>query len=262
MKNLSSLLMKLGNRIVNLSYILENPSYQKVRNKNACPDLYKLLNKNWFPAKQIKTVLDVGTNEGQFMRTSLALLPNATVYGFEANPKIAKTININEFDSNKVKILNVACGSKRSTLPMYISKFSPSSSLLPIADDHIQEFPGTGTDEIINVPVERLDTIIQSLDLKDQGSYFLKIDVQGYEMEVLEGATGILNETIVILCEVNIAPLYQNQCNLESILSFMNEHKFDLVDLGEPFRAKATQNLLYLDLVFLKKGQLEALKLT
>jgi hypothetical protein len=80
----------------------------------------------------------------------------------------------------------------------------------------------------------------------------LKIDVQGFEWEVLQGATSILPDVAVILCEVNAEDFYAGQAGFEQIYLFMREHGFKLVDIGEPIRARATGEVLYFDVAFLK----------
>jgi hypothetical protein len=82
----------------------------------------------------------------------------------------------------------------------------------------------------------------------------LKIDVQGFEMEVLQGAIGILPDVAVVLCEVNAVPFYAGQAGFEQIYGFMLQHNFRLVDIGEPIRAGATGEVLYFDVAFLKTG--------
>jgi FkbM family methyltransferase len=256
MKIVSSILNKLGNKAINLSYIISNPSYFKVRRWDVgCPDIYKLLNKSWFPRDLITTVIDVGTNEGQFIRTALALMPEVSVYGFEPNPDVLDYLKTCDFKSGKVKIIPIGCGRKKGILSMNISKFSPSSSFFPIGQKHLEEFSGTGVQKTIDVQVDRLDATLRSLDTDNKSTYLLKIDVQGFEMEVLAGSIEILDKTLVVLCEANIAPLYTNQCSFESILGFMREQDFDLVDMGEPFRSKISQELLYVDLAFLKRNK-------
>jgi FkbM family methyltransferase len=256
MSRLSEILRKLGTRAINLSYIIANPSYVKVRRWDVgCPDIYKLLNKLWFPKHLITTVIDVGTNEGQFIRTALALMPTVKVYGFEPNPEVVDYLKAFDFNSSKVEIIPIGCGREKNILPMNISKFSPSSSFFPIGQKHLEEFEGTDVQKVIDVQVDRLDTTIKSLDKDDESIYLLKIDVQGFEMEVLAGSTNILDKTLVVVCEANIAPLYTNQCSFESILGFMRENGFKLVDMGEPFRSSTSQELLYVDLAFLKCNQ-------
>lgn len=247
----SHFVIQLGTRIQNYGYLLANPSYSKVRNTKGDRNLYRLLNKSWFLHQDIRTVLDVGSNEGQFIKTALALMPDAFIYGFEPNPQAIQKLETTELNWQKVKILPIAFGSNKTVLPLNISKFSPSSSFLRMNEQHITEFPGTETEQVVGVTVDRLDNIVKSLEAAS-GPFLLKIDVQGFEMEVLLGATGIFDEISVIVCELNIAPLYENQYNFESIVAFMHQHHFQLIDISEPVRSKKTQELLYLDIAFKK----------
>ncbi|OUL19792.1 methyltransferase [Nostoc sp. RF31YmG] len=252
MLKLANLLNYLGVRIQNYAYILNNPTYLKVRN-GGCGTLYRLLNKEWFHRQQIQTVLDVGTNEGQFIKTALALLPNANIYGFEPNPEAIQKLENTHWDSDKVSILPIACGSTKTQLQLHVSKFSPASSLLNMQKRHNDEFPGTETDKEIIVEVDRLDNIVPSLN-SVQHPLLLKIDVQGFELEVLAGATGIFNQTPVIVCEVNLAELYENQCTVESLVAFMRQHQYRIFDIGNPIHSYHTQEVLYLDLAFKKES--------
>ena len=73
---ISQKLVNFGNRLANLGYLIANPSYTQVRNGRGSADIYRLLNKKWFPKTDIKLVIDIGANEGQFIKTSLALMPD------------------------------------------------------------------------------------------------------------------------------------------------------------------------------------------
>jgi FkbM family methyltransferase len=249
MSEVSKMLTYFGSRIQNYGYLLANPAYSKLRNGGGCGNLYRLLNNDWFPRQEIRTVLDVGANEGQFIKTALALMPDAAIYGFEPNPESVKKLEKTDWGSNKVNILPIACGSKKATLQLNVSKFSPSSSLLKMEQRHLDEFPGTETEKTITVEVERLDHTVASLRAV-QSPFLLKIDVQGFEGEVLAGATGIFNETRVIVCEINMASLYENQCTFDSLIAFLSQHHYRLVDMGNPIRSRQTQEILFLDLAF------------
>ncbi len=249
---LSKFLTKIGTRIQNYGYLLDNPNYSQVRSGKGCADLYRLLNKDWFPRKQIQLVLDVGAHEGQFIKTALALMPEVMVYAFEPNPEAVKKLKMGDWNLEKVKIFPVALGSQKATLPLNISKFSPSSSFFKVSDQLIAEFPEAETEQIITVDVERLDTILDNQDIKP-GSILLKIDVQGFELEVLAGATDLFNQIAIIVCELNLAPLYEGQCTIESIVAFLRSHGYKLVDIGDPIRSRYNQEILYLDLAFKKE---------
>lgn len=248
---LSKFLSDLGIKIQNFAYLLDNPGYSQVKANKGDGGLYRLLNKEWFVNTKIDGILDVGVNEGQFIKTILFLLPNISIYGFEANPHLIKKLEENYANIKNVKIFPIACGSIQGFLPLNVSKFSPSSSLLKISELHLEEFPGTETEQVINVKVDRLDNRVKTLGLLHE-SFLLKIDVQGFELDVLKGATAIFDKVHIIVCEVNLAHLYENQTTFESLVSFLRHHKYQLVDIGKPIYSHRTHEILYIDLAFKK----------
>ena len=241
---------KIGQRLFGLGYVWQHPSYAEVRRNGGARDLYRLLNKPWLP-QDIGTILDVGANEGQFLKVARALFPEASVLAFEPNPRLTPALKRLLSETGSGAVIPLACGRESTVVPLYLTKFSPSSSLLKPTELRIPDFPVAEIGETIQVTVDRLDRIVPSND-SARAPYLLKIDVQGFESEVLEGATGILPDVAVVLCEVNAAEFYAGQAGFEQIYLFMRQHGFKLVDIGEPIRARATQEVLYFDVAFLK----------
>jgi FkbM family methyltransferase len=248
--NLANSIIQVGTRIQNYGYCLANPSYLKVRSGKGCADIYRLLNKAWLPKSKIKLVLDVGANEGQFINTSLALMPNVPVYAFEPNPSLIEALQSRYSDSN-VRIFPFALGKSPQEASLNISKFSPSSSLLKGSTQLFFEFPEAVLKDVVKVQIKRLDSLL--LDSVDRREFLLKIDVQGFEMDVLKGATDVLEQALVIVCETNFSSLYEGQCAFEEIVSFLHGYNFHLIDIGNPIRSRCNQEVLYLDLAFIKK---------
>ncbi len=253
MKSLGKLLERMAQRMSGLGYVWQNPSYAEVRRNGGARDLYRLLNKPWLPANSIRTVLDVGANEGQFVKVARVLFPQAAILAFEPNPHLAHSLEDLLSASGQGALLPLACGRERGVLPLYLTKFSPSASLLQPTGLHIPDYPTADIGETVQVKVERLDDIVHASDLAC-APYLLKLDVQGFELEVLEGATGILSDVAVILCEVNAEDFYTGQAGFEQIHLFLREHGFKLIDIGEPIRARATGEVLYFDVAFLKQA--------
>jgi FkbM family methyltransferase len=251
MKSLGRFIERMAQRVSGLGYIWQNPSYAEVRKNGGARDLYRLLNKAWLPSEKIGTVLDVGANEGQFIKVAQALFPRAPILAFEPNPHLMPPLERLLSAPKSGAVFPLACGRESAVSPLYLTKFSPSASLLRPTALRIPDFPGAEIGDTIQAEVERLDEVVRSCELA-RPPYLLKIDVQGFEWEVLQGATGILPDVAVILCEVNAEDFYVGQAGFEQIYVFMREHGFKLVDLGEPIRARATEEVLYFDLAFLK----------
>jgi FkbM family methyltransferase len=239
----------MAQRISGLGYVWQNPSYAEVRRNGGARDLYRLLNKPWLPP-EIGTVLDVGANEGQFIKVARALFPKAPILAFEPNPHLTPALERLLSAPGSGALLPLACGREPAVIPLYLTKFSPAASLLRPTAVSSPDFPAE-IGETIQVKVERLDDVVRASELA-RAPYLLKIDVQGFEWEVLQGATGILPDVAVTLCEVNAADFYAGQAGFEQIYLFMREHGFKLVDIGEPIRARATGEVLYFDVAFLK----------
>lgn len=251
--SLGRLLEKIGQRISALGYVWRNPSYTEVRNNGGARDLYRLLNRPWLRPESIKTVLDVGANEGQFIKVARALFPQASILAFEPNPRLAPSLQSLLSAKGNGAVLSIACGRESATMPLHLTKFSPATSLLRPTTLQIPGFPSLETEETIEVKVERLDDAVRASPLA-RAPYLLRIDVQGFEWEVLQGSIGILPDVAVMLCEVNAVPFYAGQAGFEQIYGFMQQHNFRLVDIGEPIRAGATGEVLYFDVAFLKAG--------
>lgn len=247
-------LEKLGQRISTLGYILKNPRYPEVRRNGGARELYRLLNKTWLRPESIGTVLDVGANEGQFIKVARVLFPEAAILAFEPNPRLRQGLQDLLSTSGTDAVFQIACGRELTTMPLHVAKFSPATSiLLPSSSLRIPDFPELETEETIEVKVERLDSVVGRYGLAPK-PYLLKIDVQGFELEVLQGTLGILPDVTALVCELNAAAFYEGQADFEDVYGFLRQHNFKLVDIGDPIRAQGTGEVLYFDVAFLNSG--------
>ncbi len=247
---LGDILEKLGRRISMLGYLLGNPRYAKVRRNGGDRDLFRLLDKPWLQRQNIRTVLDVGANEGQFIKAARALFPAASIFAFEPNPRLTQPLQDLLSAGSANAVFQIACGREPKIMPLHLATFSPATSLLSPTSLQVPEFPAVETEQTIDVKVERLDHVVEQHG-SARKPYLLKIDVQGFELEVLDGAVRILPDVAAIVCEVNTALFYEGQASFEGISAFMRQHNFKLVDIGEPIRARETAEVLYFDVAFL-----------
>jgi FkbM family methyltransferase len=248
--NVGAFLERFGRRISALGYSWRNPSYARARRNGAARDLYRLLNKTWLQAETIGTVLDVGAYEGQFVKTARLLFPQASILAFEPNPRLIPALQKLISETGAGTVYEMACGREPATRPLHLTRFAPAASLLSPTSGGLPDFPTVTTGETIEVTVGRLDETVRA-GPGTRKPYLLKIDVQGFELEVLQGSLGILPEVAAVVCEVNLVPFYMGQAGLENIHSFMDENNFKLVDIGEPIRAGEAGEVLYFDVAFL-----------
>jgi FkbM family methyltransferase len=145
--------------------------------------------------------------------------------------------------ADDVLLLNVACGSKEGTMTMYASENNQgqSNSLLE-PNLHLQQHP----EVVFNSKEEVTVTLLDKLPI-DKGAYnILAMDVQGYEGEVLKGATQTLQHIDVIYTEVNNGDTYKG-CML---VDEMDEFLFDYQRVETYF---PSPNWTWGDAVYIRK---------
>jgi len=201
--------------------------------------------------QRITAVLDVGANEGQAAVAFRALFPQAEIHSFEPQPEPGKRLRERFAQDARVHLHAIACGSESAVLPLQVAEFSPASSLLKSCalGGETSDVPAVNQNSTIKVPVERLDQYGPLRNLP-AGSWLLKLDVQGFELEVLRGAEGLLPNVEFIICEVLLADFYENQTKAEDIFAFLRARGFVPIDFDDPIRAARSQQTLYLDVAF------------
>lgn len=182
---------------------------------------------------RFSSVVDIGANRGQFTLLMAGLRPDAAILAFE--PLVEPYRKLVELTARwpRVQAFNMAIGPKRTSLPMNVAKRDDSSSLLPITDLQEQIFPHTGLDHQVEVQVAPLGDFLNEQDLA--GPSLMKIDVQGYELEVLKGVRDQLGRIDVIYIEASFLQLYQGQPLAADVIDVLN---------GDGFRLTTIHNLV------------------
>jgi hypothetical protein len=137
---------------------------------------------------------------------------------------------------------------------MNVSGNSVSSSVLPMLERHANAAPAAqyvGQEEVVATTV---DEIVSSYDL-DPERALLKIDVQGYEREVLDGAAKTLSSFCAVRTEMSLVPLYEGQALMPEIVDHLSRRGFDLWFVEPGFTEPDTRRLLQLDGVFFRAGR-------
>jgi FkbM family methyltransferase len=172
------------------------------------------------------TVVDIGANRGQFALAVRRCAPGARIIAFEPLDGPAKVFRRVFADDSRVILHPVAvapdCGHKE----MHVSERDDSSSLLPITELQNQLFPGTAEATTHLITTAPLHQHVAAADLC--GTALLKIDVQGFEMKVLEGCESLLPQFSNIYAECSFVELYAGQKFAADIIAFLATHKFAL----------------------------------
>lgn len=139
-------------------------------------------------------IVDVGANVGQFANAAKLFFPEARVVSFEPDPDTYADLQVNTHGLRDVNLHNIGLGDREEVLTFYRHKLSVMSSFSAQADD-IARHRGS-----MKLPVRRLDTVLNSNDRPD----LLKIDVEGFERQVLQGAWETVTRSRYVLMEVSL----------------------------------------------------------
>ena len=175
---------------------------------------------------ELETVLDVGANVGQFTLLVLEMFPRVRVEAFEPLAGPAATFR-RLFDGDpRVSLHQVAIGQVSRNAVMNVSRRDDSSSLLPITERQTRVFPGTGSVGTETVRMVELDSAVATHQLSSP--VLLKLDVQGFELQALQGATEVLGRCDYVYVEVSFVELYEGQALAPVVTTFLCDRGFEI----------------------------------
>lgn len=178
----------------------------------------------------LSTVIDVGANAGQFTRAMAREFPAARIVAVEPLPDVAARLRHNTRRLPLVRTVQCAAGSGPGNATMHRHAYSLSSSLLPTTGAFAREFPeaaSAGPQTLVQVEVRRLDDLVDEADLAD-GQVLLKLDVQGYEIEALRGATTLLDKCDFVLVEAALEEVYAGEPLFDDLYAHLRARGFVL----------------------------------
>lgn len=206
-----------------------------------------------FAHQNIDCVLDVGANVGQYAKSIRDLGYSKKIVSFEPLSTAYSNLKAASKKDSLWEIApRAAIGNVDGEIELKISGNSEGSSVLDILDSHLEVTPNFATCGSEVVKLSKLDTIAPSY-IDDANSIYLKIDVQGFEWQVLEGASQILPKVKGIQIELSLIPLYQDQPLWNQSLEKMERLGYELYTLNPFFFDMTTGRLLQMDGIFLRK---------
>lgn len=171
----------------------------------------------------VETIIDIGANKGQFLKVARHFFPKAFIYSFEPIPKLFQRLN--NFKSQNINVFNIAVGNSIGEFDFHLNSYTHVSSFLDISKEN-ETYPKDSI-KTIRVKQDTLVNLFKSLVIK--GVTLLKLDVQGFEMEVLKGGANTIKTHInYIIVEANFVKLYENQPTFTELNRYLNELGFEL----------------------------------
>lgn len=181
--------------------------------------------KDFFPIVP-KTILDVGAHQGAYTLDWVDLFKPDFCGMVEPIPELCDALEQLILPCRS-QVFRCALGKNNGSAPFHILENLSSSSLMQVNPQAAAAFqrPMVET-RTIEVQIRTLDELfeecaIESLDL-------LKLDVQGYELDVLEGGTEALKRTRMVLTEMSFFEHYYGQPLAEAIIGYLMRAGFYL----------------------------------
>lgn len=211
-----------------------------------------LFRSKWFEVLNIRSVIDVGANSGQFAKSVRSAIPDADIISFEPIPKEAERLKRDFAKDSHFKLFQYALGNENATVPFEVNEFSPTSSLLSHTNLQKEYYPITGKTNKIEVEVKRLDEVIKSNELKP--NILLKIDVQGFEDKVILGAEKLLPSVAIIYVECSFKKFYENQPLFNDIYQLLLKYNFEFRGIGDSLHSGQKNEPVQVDAIFINSS--------
>jgi FkbM family methyltransferase len=203
----------------------------------------------------IRTVLDVGANEGQYASVLLDNGFRGSIISFEPLPAAWRRLKNRAASVGPRWIVadRVALGDRNGEAEFYQAGNSVSSSLLPMTRGHLAAAPESFLLQKIKVGTQRLDDYLAKHTIDPPA--FLKMDVQGAETLVLAGARNALRDLIAgVQLEMSLTALYEGQQLYWEADCFLRSAGFECCDLIPEFRNPDSLHLLQYDGIYFKNN--------
>jgi FkbM family methyltransferase len=200
------------------------------------------------PVYRPHVVIDVGAHKGWFFHCWLDWCPQALVHAFEPYPPSVDAVRSNYGADQRVTLVQMALGDAAGEQDLNVLQDSlvSNSLLVPRRPAWEEVQYQTGSIKTERVSVTTLDAYAAAREISSV--YLLKIDVQGYEMQVLRGAYQLLPGIDYILVESGIRPLYENAPRFSDVFQHLTERGFHLIGMQAWHRGNHT--LVEADMLF------------
>ena len=200
----------------------------------------------------VNLIFDVGANAGQFGVLLRKIGFDGKIISFEPLSDAREILlNISNNDPLWQIAPQTAIGEENGKIEIQIARNSYSSSVLDMLDTHVNAAPDSKYIGKEKVALRTLDSIAP--DYMDSDSItFIKIDTQGYETQVMNGAKKLMSQIVGLQVEISLVPLYKGQCLFDETLKKLKNDGFELWSISTVFSDPNTAQLLQVDATFFR----------
>jgi FkbM family methyltransferase len=179
--------------------------------------------------REINLVLDVGANVGQFGAALRADGYSGTIISFEPASMPFRELLQRAAEDRRWIAHKLSLGERPGRVKLNVSRSHTFSSMRSQTANASAFERNSLVDHVEEVEMVRLDDVY---DFKPQDRLFLKVDTQGFEEQVLNGARVTLNSVLGVMLEVPVVHMYEQVWNFEEALRFMDSAGFVLAQIN------------------------------
>ncbi|HEX6087691.1 MAG TPA: FkbM family methyltransferase [Thermoanaerobaculia bacterium] len=204
------------------------------------------------PLRRGAVVFDVGANVGYFSECALAWQPWLELHAFEPIPAACATLEERLSLYGGITVNRTALGATREERDFHVSRFDEASSFLENGELLRRGVYGIdfSVAETIRVRVDTLAHYVREHNIERID--LLKLDVQGFELEVLKGAEPVLDRIEAIYCEAQFRELYRGAPLAPDLFAWLHARGFTLLRMTQ-FRADDGGQLMECDMLFIAR---------
>ena len=180
----------------------------------------------------IEKIIDIGAHKGEFLESVTKIEKINSFYAFEPQNNIFIELNEKFSNNEKIRLFNFAMDKEITHKQLKINKLSMTSSLAEINEKSLYlkiknflTFSKSNFVDEYEIKTYTVDKIFENISLQKA---LLKIDVEGFEMSVIEGSKMKLKEISFVLLENQFGNLYKNN-NFKDIIKFLSKKNFKVI---------------------------------
>lgn len=197
----------------------------------------------------VNILFDVGANDGRFVKECRRLGFSGRVVSFEPISTIRKALEESSAGDPQWSVEQWAIGRDGRQVTINVAgNAGASSSIRPMLDLHERAAPTSAyvREELVE---QRSLASVWRDHASEADRAYLKVDVQGYEGEVLAGLGDFLQVCAGVQIEASLTPLYEDDFTLENALSFAGENGFSVWGIEPGFTDEQTARMLQVDVI-------------
>lgn len=202
--------------------------------------------------RAIDTVIDIGANLGQTHDNLRRWGFKGQIISVEPLPSLQENLQEKAAKDSLWTVLPpLALGESNKNIEINVSESSDMSSILETSDELIKALPKAKKVEQATIPMKTLDTLYEELQLEGK-NVFIKMDTQGYEMNILQHGVDALKKAKGLRIEMSLFEIYKGEALMTDVMVFLKDKGYSPFMVWETFFSRKLNRQLQADGVFYK----------